>query len=84
MFFLGCWQNSCLCNSLTLCVNIWALGCIFAELITTKPLFPGKEKDPQNPNLFQTDQVRLKQNHLAHCNTVTDSVRVSLAGRKDI
>lgn len=36
---------------------IWAIGCIFAELLTTKPLFPGKEKDPKNPSLFQDDQV---------------------------
>lgn len=41
----------------TRAVDIWAIGCIFAELITTKPLFPGKEKDPTNPNLFQSDQV---------------------------
>ena len=37
--------------------DIWAIGCIFAELMASKPLFPGKEKDPQNPNLFHTDQV---------------------------
>lgn len=41
----------------TRAVDIWAIGCIFAELMASKPLFPGKEKDPQNPNLFQTDQV---------------------------
>jgi len=41
----------------TRAVDIWAIGCIFAELLTTKPLFPGKEKDPKNPSLFQDDQV---------------------------
>jgi len=41
----------------TRAVDIWAIGCIFAELLTTKPLFPGKEKDPKNPALFQDDQV---------------------------
>eukprot|EP01133_Synstelium_polycarpum_P015130 gene15130-17909_t len=41
----------------TSAVDIWAIGCIFAELITTKPLFPGKEKDPKIPSLFQDDQV---------------------------
>ncbi|KAF2078300.1 hypothetical protein CYY_000392 [Polysphondylium violaceum] len=41
----------------TRAVDIWAIGCIFAELITTKPLFPGKEKDPKVPSLFQDDQV---------------------------
>ncbi|EFA86058.1 protein serine/threonine kinase [Heterostelium album PN500] len=41
----------------TSAVDIWAIGCIFAELITTKPLFPGREKDPKIPSLFQDDQV---------------------------
>ncbi|KYQ92269.1 protein serine/threonine kinase [Tieghemostelium lacteum] len=41
----------------TRAVDIWAIGCIFAELITTKPLFPGKEKDPKFPSLYQDDQV---------------------------
>lgn len=38
---------------------MWAIGCIFAELITSKPLFQGQEKvrkgDDRNP--FQADQV---------------------------
>ena len=51
----------------TRAVDIWAIGCIFAELITTKPLFPGKEKDPQNPNLFQTDQVDKIFQLLGYC-----------------
>jgi len=29
----------------TKAVDIWAIGCIFAELLTTNPLFTGKEKD---------------------------------------
>lgn len=37
--------------------DIWAIGCIFAELLTTNPLFPGKEKDTKNPNLFQDIQL---------------------------
>jgi serine/threonine protein kinase len=37
--------------------DIWAIGCIFAELISTNPLFPGKEKDTKNPNLFQDVQL---------------------------
>lgn len=36
---------------------MWAIGCIFAELLTTNPLFPGKEKDTKNPNLFQDIQL---------------------------
>mmetsp|Transcript_29711 Transcript_29711/g.41824 ORF Transcript_29711/g.41824 Transcript_29711/m.41824 type:complete len:373 (-) Transcript_29711:67-1185(-) len=41
----------------TRAVDVWAVGCIFAELITTNPLFPGKEKDSKNPNLFQDSQI---------------------------
>jgi len=41
----------------TRAVDIWAIGCIFAELYSVKPLFPGKEKEQQNPNSFQDDQV---------------------------
>eukprot|EP01119_Soliformovum_irregulare_P011173 TRINITY_DN2781_c0_g2_i1.p1 TRINITY_DN2781_c0_g2~~TRINITY_DN2781_c0_g2_i1.p1 ORF type:complete len:379 (+),score=80.17 TRINITY_DN2781_c0_g2_i1:35-1138(+) len=41
----------------TKAVDIWAIGCIFAELLTTNPLFPGKEKDTKNPNLFQDIQL---------------------------
>jgi len=41
----------------TKAVDIWAMGCIFAELLTTNPLFPGKEKDQKNPNLFQDIQL---------------------------
>ncbi|EGG19775.1 protein serine/threonine kinase [Cavenderia fasciculata] len=41
----------------TCAVDIWAIGCIFAELLSTKPLFPGKEKDPKIPSLFQDDQI---------------------------
>jgi cyclin-dependent kinase 8/11 len=40
-------------------IDLWAIGCIFAELITSKPLFQGVEKerkgDDRNP--FQADQV---------------------------
>lgn len=43
----------------TKAIDLWAIGCIFAELITSKPLFQGVEKerkgDDRNP--FQADQV---------------------------
>ena len=35
-------------------VDIWATGCIFAELMTLKPLFQGDEKPG---NAFQKDQL---------------------------
>ena len=37
-------------------VDIWAVGCIFAELLTLKPLFQGIE-DKSVPNPFQLDQL---------------------------
>eukprot|EP01121_Diplochlamys_sp_Union-15-3_P013987 TRINITY_DN4420_c0_g1_i2.p1 TRINITY_DN4420_c0_g1~~TRINITY_DN4420_c0_g1_i2.p1 ORF type:complete len:248 (-),score=46.23 TRINITY_DN4420_c0_g1_i2:58-801(-) len=42
----------------TKAIDIWAIGCIFAELMNRKPLFPGKEKDPRNPKAFQEDQLQ--------------------------
>jgi mitogen-activated protein kinase 15 len=34
-------------SSYTEKIDIWAVGCIFAELITQKPLFPGKSEGSQ-------------------------------------
>lgn len=43
----------------TKAIDLWAIGCIFAELVTSKPLFQGQEKerkgDDRNP--FQGDQI---------------------------
>jgi cyclin-dependent kinase 8/11 len=43
----------------TKAIDLWAIGCIFAELITSKPLFQGVEKDRKGDdrNPFQADQV---------------------------
>jgi cyclin-dependent kinase 8/11 len=35
-------------------VDLWAIGCIFAELLTLKALFPGKEASGV---FFQEEQV---------------------------
>jgi len=40
----------------TRAMDVWAIGCIFAELLICSPLFPGKE-DNTNPRVFQRDQV---------------------------
>ncbi|CAM6126132.1 unnamed protein product [Calypogeia fissa] len=40
----------------TSAVDMWAVGCIFAELLTLKPLFQGIE-DKNGPNPFQLDQL---------------------------
>jgi serine/threonine protein kinase len=30
-------------------VDIWSVGCIFAEMLNQKPLFPGDSVSPQPP-----------------------------------
>uniref|UniRef100_A0A2P2IU96 Cyclin-dependent kinase E-1 n=1 Tax=Rhizophora mucronata TaxID=61149 RepID=A0A2P2IU96_RHIMU len=40
----------------TSAVDMWAVGCIFAELLTLKPLFQGAEAK-STPNPFQFDQL---------------------------
>ncbi|EEF43392.1 cyclin-dependent kinase E-1 [Ricinus communis] len=40
----------------TSAVDMWAVGCIFAELLTLKPLFQGAEAKSM-PNPFQLDQL---------------------------
>ncbi|KAK7841813.1 cyclin-dependent kinase e-1 [Quercus suber] len=40
----------------TSAVDMWAVGCIFAELLTLKPLFQGAEVKA-TPNPFQLDQL---------------------------
>ncbi|KAB5524618.1 hypothetical protein DKX38_022367 [Salix brachista] len=37
-------------------IDMWAVGCIFAELLTLKPLFQGAEAK-STPNPFQLDQL---------------------------
>ncbi|CAN8068337.1 unnamed protein product [Agarophyton chilense] len=43
----------------TKAIDLWAIGCIFAELVTSKPLFQGQEQerkgDDRNP--FQSNQI---------------------------
>lgn len=43
----------------TKAIDLWAIGCIFAELVTSKPLFQGieKERKGDNRNPFQADQI---------------------------
>jgi serine/threonine protein kinase len=40
----------------TKAIDMWAIGCIFAELLLLRPLFQGDEKKHPN-NAFQTDQL---------------------------
>jgi len=36
-------------------IDMWAIGCIFGELLTNTPLFQGKEE--KQPKMLQTDQL---------------------------
>lgn len=40
----------------TSAVDMWAAGCIMAELLMLRPLFPGEE-DKRTPDAFQQDQL---------------------------
>ena len=40
----------------TTAVDVWSLGCIFAELVLLRPLFCGEE-DRRAPNVLQMDQL---------------------------
>ncbi|KAG5241605.1 cyclin-dependent kinase [Salix suchowensis] len=51
----------------TSAIDMWAVGCIFAELLTLKPLFQGAEAK-STPNPFQLDQLDkiFKHNDVEH------------------
>ena len=34
-------------------VDIWSVGCIFAEIVTKRPLFPGKNEEDQLTKIFK-------------------------------
>jgi p38 MAP kinase len=43
-------------------VDIWSTGCIFAEMLEGKPLFPGKDRKFTFPVFgLQTDQIDVNQ-----------------------
>ena len=37
-------------------IDLWSVGCIFAELLTMKPLFPGKSEIDQINRIFKVRQ----------------------------
>ncbi|CAH0696191.1 unnamed protein product [Spodoptera exigua] len=42
-----------LCSEYSAAIDMWSVGCIFAELITLQPLFPGKSELDQLNKIFQ-------------------------------
>lgn len=57
--------NGALMSKVFLCVNyvclcasdIWAIGCIFAELLTSEPIFHCRQEDIKTSNPFHHDQL---------------------------
>lgn len=47
-----CVNYVCLCAS-----DIWAIGCIFAELLTSEPIFHCRQEDIKTSNPFHHDQL---------------------------
>lgn len=40
-------------NAYDSAVDMWSVGCIFAEMVTKKPLFPGKNEEDQLSKIFK-------------------------------
>lgn len=45
----------CLLPSLSL--DVWAIGCIFAELLTSEPIFHCRQEDIKTTNPYHHDQL---------------------------
>lgn len=43
-------------------VDMWSVGCIFGELLTQKPLFPGKSEIDQINKIFKVKPLNVKSN----------------------
>ena len=46
-------MDYCLCYF----VDIWAIGCIFAELLTSEPIFHCRQEDIKTSNPYHHDQL---------------------------
>jgi len=42
---------------LALVVDIWAIGCIFAELLTSEPIFHCRQEDIKTSNPYHHEQL---------------------------
>ena len=49
-FFLGA-------RHYTKAIDIWAIGCIFAELLTSEPIFHCRQEDIKTSNPYHHDQL---------------------------
>uniref|UniRef100_H3CAP0 cyclin-dependent kinase n=1 Tax=Tetraodon nigroviridis TaxID=99883 RepID=H3CAP0_TETNG len=44
-------------SNMSVCSDIWAIGCIFAELLTSEPIFHCRQEDIKTSNPFHHDQL---------------------------
>ncbi len=63
-------------------VDMWSVGCLIAELLTRKPLFPGKDEPEQLDLIFQTigspcDKIWPKWRELPQARLVPEGIRYS-------
>ena len=60
-------------------VDMWSVGCIFAELLTTKPLFPGSGELDELDKIFKVGRPRsrptARRNSLLRVRRATDARR---------
>jgi serine/threonine protein kinase len=72
------------CAEYTAAIDIWSVGCIFAELLGRKPLFPGKDyvhqlnlitrvlgsPDPSDLEFIDSEKAKRYMRSLPHCQRV--------------
>lgn len=52
------WTSSiCLIHELDVLLDIWAIGCIFAELLTTEPIFHCRQEDIKTSTPYHHEQL---------------------------
>lgn len=63
----GCifWHNLFIFQGYTMSIDIWSVGCILAEMLSNRPIFPGKHYlDQLNHILGKNTSAMLKSNFL--------------------
>jgi serine/threonine protein kinase len=50
-------NNNCKAIDLFIFADIWAIGCIFAELLTSEPIFHCRQEDIKTSNPYHHDQL---------------------------